>query len=255
MTSPRSPRPIRTSRCSRSPNGPRQSGHCPRCGRGQVRAVGQVVPDGDSPRGAAVPGLSCRAQEGDGAMERRVTLAGVRAPGAGRSERAGPVNPGGGPASFGLDGQAHSGRQRPAGRTRRASVALCSGTIRLADPGRNAVTARHHGDGEGEEHEKEERHEQGDQVVPASLPLSLMRPQVCLTAHCVPFRNGKREGRATPGTRGHSRAAPRYHGAFPRAAAQSGTKRASGLIRPTRCHRGSGRRGAAAHRGDSTFSS
>ena len=51
---------------------------------------------------------------------------------------------------------AHSGRQRPADRIRRASVALCSGTIRLADPGRNAVTARHHSDGEGKEHEKEE---------------------------------------------------------------------------------------------------
>jgi hypothetical protein len=104
------------------------------------------------------------------------------------------------------------------------------------------VTARHHGDSEDKEHEKEEHQEQGDHVVPASLLLSLTRPQMCLTAHCVPFRNGKREGRATPGTRGHSRAAPRYHGAFPRTAAQSRTKRASGLIRPMRFHRGSGRR-------------
>ena len=91
------------------------------------------------------------------------------------------------------------------------------------------MTARHHSDGEDKEHEKEERHEQGDHVVPASFLLSLMRPQVCLTAHCVPFRNGKREERATPRTRSHSGAAPRYHGAFPRAAAQSGTKRASGV--------------------------
>jgi hypothetical protein len=83
------------------------------------------------------------------------------------------------------------------GAVRRASVALCSGTIRLADPGRNAVTARHHSDGEEKEHEKEERQEQGDHVVPASFLLGLMRPQVCLTAHCVPLRNGKREGRAS----------------------------------------------------------
>ena len=62
------------------------------------------------------------------------------------------------------------------------------------------MTARHYSDGDGKEHEKEERQEQGDHVVPASLLPSLMRPQVCLTAHCVPFRNGKREGRATPGT-------------------------------------------------------
>ena len=145
-----------------------------------------------------------------------------------------------------LDGQAHSGRQRPADRIGRASVALRSRTIRLADPGRNAVTARHHSDGEGKEHEKRSANSRATTSFRLPCWLSLMRPQVCLTAHRAPFRNGKREGRATPGTHGHSRAAPRHHSAFPRAAAQSGTKRASGLIRPTRCHRGSGRRGAAA---------
>jgi hypothetical protein len=62
------------------------------------------------------------------------------------------------------------------------------GTFRLADPGRNDVTARHHDDGKGNEREKEECQEQGGHAVPASLLLSLMRPQVCLTAHCIPLQ-------------------------------------------------------------------
>jgi hypothetical protein len=83
-----------------------------------------------------------------------------------------------------------SAETRPAASSR-------SGTIRLADPGRNDVTARHHNDGEGNEREKEECQEQGGHAVPASLLLSLMRPKVCLIAHCVPFRNGQRnEGNA-----------------------------------------------------------
>ena len=38
----------------------------PASGRRQVRAMGQVVPDRDSPRRAVVRRLPCRAQEGDG---------------------------------------------------------------------------------------------------------------------------------------------------------------------------------------------
>lgn len=99
------------------------------------------------------------------------------------------------------------------------------------------MTARHHSDGEDKEQQEEERQQQGGHVVPASSLLPLMRPQVRLAAHCAfPFRNGNREGRATPGTRGRSRAAPRYHGASPRAAAQSG------ILNPLPSRRGAGPR-------------
>jgi len=86
-------------------------------------------------------------------------------------------------------GAGRLGARAPVARLRAGlSVALRSGTFRLADPGRNAVTARHHDNGKGNEGEKEEYQEQGGHAVPASLLLSLTRPQVCLTAHCVPLQ-------------------------------------------------------------------
>jgi hypothetical protein len=74
-------------------------------------------------------------------------------------------------------GAGRSGARAPVARLRAGlSVALRSGTFRLADPGSNDVTARHHDNGKGNEGEKEEYQEQGGHAVPASLLLSLSGP-------------------------------------------------------------------------------